>query len=259
MYFDTHVHFDTLAASGELPAALARARAAGVTRMLAMGGTPKGNALALDLAAREPGVLASVGLDRELCADAWPEEFWAALAAAPAAAIGETGLDYYHQPSQVREQKDVFQRNLEVAAATRKPVIVHTRDAAADTLALLTEHARKWRGPADRIGVIHCFTGDADLAARVLDLGFHISFSGIVTFRNADTLRAVAAHVPDDRLLIETDTPYLAPVPLRGRSNEPAFVVHVGARLAEIRGQAPAALAALTTANARRLFAPAAP
>jgi len=143
---------------------------------------------------------------------------------------------------------------LDLARQVRRPVIVHSREADADTLDLLREHARLWSGPADRIGVLHCFTGSAPFAQSLLDLGLYLSFSGIVTFANADPLRQVAARVPTDRLLVETDAPYLTPVPLRGRKNEPAFLPHVVDCLARVRGESAPALAAATRTNALALF-----
>jgi TatD DNase family protein len=133
-------------------------------------------------------------------------------------------------------------------------VVVHSREADEATLAELREHAQAWRGEPGRAGVLHCFAGDEAFARQLLDLGFHISFSGIVTFRNADALRAVARLVPDDRLLIETDTPLLAPVPVRGKRNEPAFLPHVAAKLAGVRGCSVERIAEITTANAEWLF-----
>jgi TatD DNase family protein len=170
-------------------------------------------------------------------------------------AIGETGLDYYRLGGrtidQMEWQRERFRVHIRAARATGKPLVVHTRSAGADTLELLREEG------ADRVGgVFHCFTETADVARAALDLGFHISFSGIVTFRNAADLRDVARWVPLDRLLIETDSPYLAPVPHRGRTNEPAFVRFVGEAVAKERGIDVQTLAHATTANFERLFKP---
>jgi len=164
-------------------------------------------------------------------------------------AIGETGLDYFRLAEPLDWQRERFRVHIRAARASAKPLIVHTRNAAADTLRLMREEG------ADRVGgVMHCFTESAEVARAALELGFHISFSGIVTFRNAAALREVAAAVPDDRLLIETDAPYLAPVPLRGRRNEPAYLPHVARCLAAVRGCDEATIARLTTANFDRLF-----
>jgi TatD DNase family protein len=166
-------------------------------------------------------------------------------------AVGETGLDYYRLNGRSIEdmhwQRQRFRIHIRAARASNKPLVIHTRSASADTLAILREE-----GGAN--GVFHCFTETADVARAALDLGFYISFSGIVTFRNAEDLRAVARFVPLDRLLIETDSPYLAPVPFRGQTNQPAYVAQVGAALAALRGITPEALASATSANFERLF-----
>jgi len=164
-------------------------------------------------------------------------------------AIGETGLDYFHGKGDLEWQRERFRRHVAAARLAKKPLIIHSRDARADTLAILREE-----GAVDVGGVMHCFTEDWDTAAAAMDLGFYISFSGIVTFRNAADLREVARRVPDDRLLIETDSPYLAPVPHRGRPNEPRYVAHVAAQLAELRGADADAIADLTRDNFARLF-----
>jgi TatD DNase family protein len=169
-------------------------------------------------------------------------------------AVGETGLDYFYEPEKAKEQQRLFFQCLETAIHVRKPVIVHTRDADDDTLSILTDFSKHWKGNPACLGVIHCFTRDQKMAGKLLDLGFHISFSGIVTFANADPLREVAAFIPDDRLLIETDAPYLAPIPHRGERCEPAFVVNTAKRLAELRSCEVESLAKTTLENACRLF-----
>ncbi len=175
-----------------------------------------------------------------------------ALAALPrVVAIGETGLDYYRLNGRSLDdmhwQRERYRTHIRAARASAKPLVIHTRSASADTLAILREE-----GGAN--GVFHCFTETAEVARAALDLGFYISFSGIVTFRNAEDLREVARFVPLDRLLIETDSPYLAPVPFRGKTNQPAYVAHVGAAVAALRGITPEALASATSANFERLF-----
>ena len=177
-------------------------------------------------------------------------------AAAPLRAIGEIGLDYSHEGAEPVVQRALFERQLALAAEWGLPVIVHSREAVDDTLASLRAAGSRALAAEGRLGVLHCFTGDQDFAEQVLSLGMMVSFSGIATFRNAAPLRAVAATIPDDRILVETDCPYLAPVPLRGRVNEPAFVSHTLRCLATVRGVAPERLAALTRDNALRLFAP---
>ncbi len=164
-------------------------------------------------------------------------------------AVGETGLDYYYAPETKALQLDSFKKHIHVAKKLNKPLIIHTRDAQKDTLTMLREEG------ADKVGgVLHCFTESWDMAKQALDLGFYISFSGIVTFKNASALRDVAKLVPDDRFLIETDAPYLAPIPHRGKENQPAYVVEVAKHLASIRGQSVDTIAKLSTDNFNRLF-----
>ncbi len=261
VYFDTHAHFpeDADAVAGLLD----RAAAAGVDRVLAVGGNPALNAGArLAAALRPTQVLLALGADRDQAVQPDSCRKTAAWFADPAlpvpAAIGEIGLDYhYHREADIRSaQRALMECQLEIAARLERPVVIHTREADADTLAIL-RGARDFpwfRG--ERPGVIHCYTGGPGFADALLDLGYFLSFSGIVTFANADALRAVARMVPADRLLIETDTPYLAPVPLRGQPNEPAYVAQVAACLARVRGTVPGELATLTRANATRLFGP---
>jgi TatD DNase family protein len=170
------------------------------------------------------------------------------------AAIGEIGLDYHYSPDTAPLQRALFERQLDLAVELGLPVIVHGREADRELAACLIRHREQWKGEPDRIGVIHCFTGDGALARVVTDLGFCLGFSGIVTFRNADALRAVAAEASAASLLIETDTPFLAPVPQRGKRNEPAFIRHVAETLALVRGTTVEEMAALTCANAERVF-----
>ena len=180
------------------------------------------------------------------------------LAAQPrVVAIGETGLDYFRLNGRsiddMHWQRERFRTHIRAARGCTKPLVIHTRSASADTLAILREEGVQGPGPV-ATGVFHCFTETAEVARAALDLGFFISFSGIVTFRNAQDLRDVARFVPLDRLLIETDSPYLAPVPFRGKTNQPAYVAHVGAAVAALRGITPEALAVATSANFERLF-----
>lgn len=266
-YFDTHVHFAAGAATAGL---LARATAAGVERMLAVGGSPALNEGAREAAAAHPHtLLLALGQDRDQATRpgvmAEVDTLLRDGSLPPLAAVGEIGLDYHYQAQTQRAQRALLEHQLSWAARLRLPVCVHTRAADDDTIAILRNANRDPWFRAGRPGVIHCFTGGPSLAEALLELGYYLSFSGIVTFANAAPLRAVAATAPDDRLLIETDSPYLTPVPLRGRPNEPAHVVHVAACLARARGVAPDDLAALTWRNASRLFdaadrpAPAAP
>jgi len=256
MFFDTHAHLDDFSESQALSDVLDRARRAGVTKVLAIGADAEANRSAVAVARQFPAeVRAAVGYDRDQ-ATGKPsiDELTALLDAPEVVALGEIGLDYHYHRDTAAAQQVLFRKMLELAAGRRLPVVVHSREADEDTLGALREHAGAWKGDADRIGVLHSFTGGIDFAKRLLDLGFHISFSGIVTFRNAGGLVEVARMVPDSRLLIETDTPYLAPVPHRGRPNEPAYVVHVAEALAKIRNDTPARIAHITAANAERLF-----
>lgn len=254
---DTHAHFDVFVEEGVLPEVLTRARAAGVARMIAIGGTPEANAHALALTREHPDMLrATVGFDRDEIQASHDESVLKAQASDPlCAAIGETGLDYHYGPTTRAEQCALFERMLALAADVRKPVVIHSREAEADTLALLRAHVGRPGVDAARPGVLHCFTGSLPFARAVTDLGYYIGFSGIITFKNADALRAVARAVPADRILFETDAPYLAPVPYRGKRNEPAWVREVAAALASERGVSLELLANQVWENARTLFA----
>jgi TatD DNase family protein len=257
MYFDSHVHFDEFVKEGSLEDVLNRTDSAGVDRMVAVGGSPEANKTAQLLAEAFPGkIFAAAGYDRHM-ADGPVYDIMQLreLAARPrTVAVGETGLDYFYEPEKADEQQRLFSQCLEVAIDTRRPVIVHTRDADVDTVAMLAGFTSHWKGDPSRPGVIHCFTRDRQMAGALLNLGFYISFSGIVTFANADALRDVAKMIPDDRLLIETDSPYLAPVPHRGKRCEPAFVADTAAVLAELRGCRAEELAEITSQNAAHLF-----
>jgi len=266
MLTDTHIHFDGLMQAGDtIGAIMERAFARGISRMIAIGGSVVANRTALKIARAYPGrIRAAVGYNRDL-ADAFgrqttddrrrmADELENILSAPEVAAIGEIGLDFHHGRETALAQIELFQRMLLLARDHQLPVIVHTREAEAETLAALRAHAAAWRGAPDRIGVMHCFTGSEVFARDLLALGFNISFSGIITFKNAGGLLAVAALVPDDRLLIETDAPYLAPEPFRGQSNEPSHVRCVAEVLAEIRHTSWETIAELTTRNAKRLF-----
>jgi len=253
MFFDTHVHLDGFEDGQGVEDVLGRARQAGVDRMVAVGGSPRHNSFAVDCAARFAGsVHAAVGYDRDCAGTAAAEQALSGLD--KAVAVGEIGLDFHYGPDKARVQQDLFADMLETACARCLPVIVHSREADEETVERLRGYAKAWHGRAGALGVLHCFTGSLDLARDVLSLGFHISFSGIITFRNAGPLREVARFVPDDRLLVETDAPLLAPEPYRGRRNEPAYIGRVADQLAEIRQTTVQEIAALTTVNAERLF-----
>jgi TatD DNase family protein len=257
MFIDSHVHFDRFVKDGSFPEILERAKEAAVHEMVAIGGSAEANALSLKLAEAHPGrIFGCAGYDRDEATAAYDlSELRNFLESPLVKAVGETGLDYYYTAETAKEQKTLFAENLALAAEFGKPVVVHSRDADDDTVALLRDFSNAWKGDPARLGVLHCFTRDTAFARRVLDLGLMVSFSGIVTFANADPLREVVGYVPEDRLLIETDSPYLAPVPMRGNRCEPAFVVHTANRLAELKGCPLESLANLTARNARTLFA----
>jgi TatD DNase family protein len=254
MLVDSHCHLDRLdlaAHSGSLDVALDAARARGVGHFLCIGVSAENAAAVKGLAERYVDVDCSVGVHPlDLEPGAAPALDWllAELNHPRVVAIGETGLDYHYEPEAAELQQAAFRLHLQAAQVTGKPVIVHTREARADTLKLLREAA------LPQAGVLHCFTEDWAMAKAALDLGFYISLSGIVTFRNAGALREVARQVPVDRLLVETDSPYLAPVPHRGKPNLPEYVRDVAEYLAVLRGVSFEQLAEQTTANFKRLF-----
>jgi TatD DNase family protein len=256
MFIDTHVHFDRFVKDGSFAEILEHAKEAQVHEMVAIGGSAEANALSLKLAAEYPGrIFGCAGYDRDLATEGYDLSALREQVADPLVkAVGETGLDYYYTAETAAEQKKLFNENLALAVEFERPVVVHSRDADEDTIALLKDYANAWKGAPERCGVLHCFTRDTAFARKVLDLGLMVSFSGIVTFLNAGPLREVATYVPDDRLLIETDSPYLAPVPMRGNRCEPAFVVHTANRLAELRSCSVDFMANLTATNARTLF-----
>jgi TatD DNase family protein len=254
IYYDTHAHFE--GAPLETVAVMERALAAGVDRIVAVGGSAALNAGALATAKAYPDhVRLALGFDRDQAAAAQPEVLVAALRQlaghATLAAVGETGLDFHYHPETSESQCALFAAQVRLADEWSLPAIIHTREADEATLRVLDE--TPWRGKGLR-GVVHCFTGNKDFARQLLDRQLAISFSGIVTFRNADMLRESAAMVPDERLLIETDTPFLAPVPMRGQRNEPAFVAHVAECLAAVRATTPERIAEITRQNARAMF-----
>ncbi len=252
-FVDSHCHLDRL----ELPAGvtleqvMADARARGVSHFLNIGVEQESFPHVLAIAEAHADVSCSVGT-HPLYEGIHATTFdWVRAAAQhpKVVAIGETGLDYYYTPDTAEAQQRSFRAHIRLARELGLPLIVHTRQAQADTLNLLKEE-----GASEHGGVLHCFTEDWSMAAAALELGFYISLSGIVTFRNADSLREVARKVPADRLLIETDAPWLAPVPYRGKSNVPTYLVEVAECIARERGCSVAELAAQTTANFFRLF-----
>ena len=254
MLIDSHCHLEYKGLIEDQAAVIARARAAGIGAFLNISTRQSEWDQVISTAAREPDVFASVGIHPHE-ADAHADLGRAALLAATdhpkVIAIGETGLDYYYDKSDRDVQKSLFCMHIDVARETGLPLIIHTRDAEGDTYAILAEEMGKGAFPA----LIHCFTASRDFAEKVLALGLTISLSGIVTFKNAKDLQDVATIIPEDRLLVETDSPFLAPVPHRGKVCEPAFVADTARFVADLRGVTPDVLAAQTTANFRRLFA----
>jgi len=250
---DTHCHLDSRYCPGGADAALERARGAGVGAFVAIGvGSLEAAREAIALAERRVDVAATVGVHPHEAGavDAGLFDAIAGLARHPAVvAVGEIGLDYHYEHSPREVQVEVFRRFVDLARTVGKPVVVHTREAPLETLDVLES-----TGARDVGGIIHCFSEDIAFARRAFDLGFDVSFSGIVTFKSASAVQEVARFAPEDRILVETDAPYLAPVPMRGRPNEPAYIVHTAARVAELRGVSLARLTETTTANARRRF-----
>ncbi len=252
--FDTHAHLDQPDFDADRADVIARARAAGVEDVIAIGTTAATSAVCVRLTVEFDGLHAAVGMQPNYIAEGEPGD-WdriVALAAEPGVvAIGETGLDRHWDFTPFDVQQDYFDRHMLLAAERGLPFVVHMRDCDDEILAMLREaHAR---GPLS--GVMHSFTGSRAMADECLDMGLYVSFAGMVTYKKSDELRAVAAIVPNDRILIETDAPYLSPEPVRKiKRNEPAHVRHTAACLAEVRGVSLDALAAQTTSNARRLF-----
>lgn len=255
MLVDSHCHLDFPDFADELDDVVSRARSAGVGTMVTICTRLSAFDQVLAIAERHDDIWCSVGVhpheaaaEQDVTIDRIVE-----LARHPkVVGIGEAGLDYFYDHSPRQRQQDVFRLHIRAARATGLPLIVHSRNADAETLALLAE-PHEGAGPLS--GVIHCFSSTRVLSRGALDLGFYISLSGIITFKNAEELRQIATEVPADRLLVETDSPYLAPVPKRGKRNEPAFVAHTAARVAELRGVEAGTLAQQTTDNFFRLFA----
>ena len=250
---DSHCHLD-MDFAADREAVLARARAAGVDAMVTIGasGAFAANYEAVALAAAHAPIHATVGVHPHEAASVDDDVVAriAALATEPkVVAIGETGLDYYRQSGDTAWQRERFRTHIRAARATGKPLVIHTREAAADTIELM-----RTEGAAEVGGVMHCFTETMDVAAAAMEMGFYISFSGIVTFKNAEPLREVARRVPLERLLVETDSPYLAPVPFRGKRNEPAYVRHVAEVISELKSVSIETVEEQTTSNFLRLF-----
>lgn len=248
---DSHCHINFEPLANQLPRILENARANAVAYLLCVSVNLEDFPQVRALAHTHANIYGSVGVHPDNTEGQEPtvDQLVALAADARIIAIGETGLDYYRSTGDMGWQQERFRRHIRAAIASAKPLIIHTREAAADTLRIMREEG------AERIGgVMHCFTESWDTARQALDLGFYISFSGIVTFKSADALREVAIRVPEDRLLIETDAPYLAPVPHRGKTNEPAYVRHVAELLATLRHVSVDHIAEVTTRNFFALF-----
>jgi TatD DNase family protein len=250
---DSHCHLNYAGLAERQDEVLASARAKGVTGFLNISTRQSEWGEVLGVAERNPDVWATVGVHPHE-ADAHPDLGAAALVEAAShprvIAIGECGLDYFYNNSEREAQKERFEAHIEASRQSGLPLVVHTRDAEEDTAEILGRAVRE----GGVTGVLHCFTGTADLARKALDLGFYISLSGIVTFKNAKELQETAGWLPSDRMLVETDSPFLAPVPHRGQTCEPAFVADTARFVAELRNELPEALAEATTANFFKLF-----
>ena len=253
MLVDSHCHLEYKGLVEDQAGVLSRAREAGVGGFLNISTRQSEWGQVVGTAERESDVWASVGIhphEADGHADLGAEVLRKATENPRVIAIGETGLDYYYDNSERETQRDLFRMHIGVARETQLPLIIHTRDAEADTFEILENEMEKGAFPA----LIHCFTASQDFGHKVLDLGLTISLSGIVTFKNAKELQEVAKQVPAERLLVETDSPFLAPVPHRGRSCEPAYVADTARFVADLRGESFEKLAEITTGNFRRLF-----
>jgi TatD DNase family protein len=251
MLVDSHCHLDDKRFAEDLDAVIERALAAGVKRMLSIGtgDGPPGIDCAVRVAERYEPVCASIGVHPHDAAKVTAQTFdeLRALAQHPkVVAFGEIGLDYHYDFSPREVQREVFAAQIRLARELDLPIIIHTREAWDDTIATLQPYA-------PITGIMHCFTGNAAEAQQALDLGFHLAFGGVITFKTAEPAREAALITPDDRLLIETDAPYLAPIPYRGKRNEPAFMTETARRLAEVRGTDVDHIAQVTADNFRRL------
>jgi TatD DNase family protein len=254
MLIDSHAHIQGKEYAGEVDAVIARAREAGVETIIAVGGAGdiSSNSDAVTLARRFENIYATVGMHPHDAKDVGADELTAlrALAAQPkVVAIGETGLDYYYNHSPHDVQRRVFVQFIQMGRDMDLPIVVHERDAAGEASELLRSE-----GGGNLRGVIHCFTGDYDAARAYLDLGFYLSFTGIITFKNAEALRDVVRRVPLDRMFVETDSPFLTPVPHRGKRNEPAYVRFVAETVAKIRDIGMEEVSRVTTENVKLLF-----
>jgi TatD DNase family protein len=251
VFVDSHCHLDFPELAAELPQLLSAMRENDVTHALCIGVDLPAWPGVVAIAQSHANLYATVGVHPDYTDTPEPSvaDLVAMAQTAKVVAIGETGLDYYRLQGDLEWQRERFRTHIRAAREAGKPLVIHTRAAAADTIAIMREERAGEAG-----GVMHCFTETWDVAKAALDLGFHISFSGIVTFKNAVELQDVARRVPQDRMLIETDSPYLAPVPFRGKRNQPAWVRHVGEAVARLRGVPVETIANATSENFFRLF-----
>ncbi|MBX3328825.1 MAG: TatD family hydrolase [Nitrospira sp.] len=253
MLIDTHTHLDDARYNEDREAVINRAREAGVEAFVTIGCDLTTSQAAVALADRFPFVYASIGVhphEVKLVRDGWYDEFRRLAKNKNVVAYGEIGLDYHYNHSSPKEQRDRFREQIQVARELTLPMIIHTREAQEDTVTILKEERGSEIG-----GVFHCFSGDNWLAEEALDLGFYLSFSGILTFQNAAALREIAKNTPIDRVLIETDCPYLTPVPYRGKRNEPVYISQVAKQLAALHPELSLDdVQRTTTVNAKRLF-----
>ncbi len=251
MLVDSHCHLDFRDLANDLPAVFDAMQSHGVGHALCIGVTLRDFPRVLAIAERYPQVFASVGIhpDYEDEGEIDVDELVRLATHPKVVAIGETGLDYYRLQGDLEWQRARFRTHIRAAIASGRPLVIHTRNAAEDTLRIMREEGAERAG-----GVMHCFTESWEVAEQAMALGFYISFSGIVTFKNAVALKEVAQRVPLDRMLVETDSPYLAPIPYRGKLNQPAYVKHVAQAIADLRGISLEAVAGATTANFFRLF-----
>lgn len=253
MLIDTHTHLDDARFDGDRDAMINRARQAGVERFVTIGCDLATSRAAVALADQHQFVYASIGVhphEVKHISEGWYDEFRRLARNNKVVAYGEIGLDYHYNHSSPKDQRERFREQIQLARELHLPIIIHTREAQDDTITILKEEKAAEVG-----GVFHCFSGDAWLAQAALEMGFYLSFSGILTFQNATMLRDIAKHTPLDRLLVETDCPYLTPVPHRGKRNEPAYVAHVAKQLAAIHSElSPEEIEQHTTENAKRLF-----
>jgi TatD DNase family protein len=254
MLIDTHAHLFDDRFAKDLPAVLDRAAKAGVERVVCLGIDLDSSLASVAIANKHPLVVAAVGIQPNHAAEAKPDDWDAIVRLAESeprvVAIGETGLDRYWDRSPFALQEDYFARHIELARRLNKPFVIHCREAEADVVKALREQSAKGSLRA----VMHSFSGDLATARECLEMGLYVSFAGMVTYPTAQNLRAVASEVPLDRLLVETDCPYLAPQPVRGKRNEPAYVAHTAALLAQVKGVSVAELEEHTTRNAKALF-----